>query len=155
MTNMGPGRHFFLNARRMPWLVHFQFRMLKYGLRKNPDQVMRQVAPTLAPPDQAIFNEEDTKLAFQASLLEMMRTGTRGMVWDAALTARPWGFALKDISVPVEIWYGGQDTNAPPQMGKYLSEHIPQSTVHFEPEEGHFSIIVNHFEAMIQTLHGE
>lgn len=154
MNQMGPGRYFFLNARRLPWLVQFQFHMLKYGLSKNPDQVMQQVAPTLAPPDRVIFNQEHIRLAFQASLREMMRTGTRGMAWDAALTARSWGFALQDVAVPVEVWYGGQDTNAPPQMGKYLSEQIPRSTVHYEPEEGHFSLIVHHFEKMIQTIYG-
>lgn len=154
MTNMGPGRFFFLNARRLPWLVHVQFRMLKYGLRKNPAQVMQQVASTLAGPDRAIFDQENIKLAFQASLQEMMRSGTRGMVSDAALTARPWGFALKDVPAPVEIWYGGQDTNAPPQMGKALSAQIPRSTVHYKPEEGHFSLIVNHFKEMIQTIYG-
>jgi len=153
--NMGPGRYFFILARRFPWLVHLQFGLLKDGLKKTPDKVMQQVAPTLSPPDQAILKQDTARRAFQASLLEMMRRGTRGMVWDASLVARHWGFSLSSITIPVHIWYGGRDTNAPPQMGAYLSEHIPHSTVHYMPDEGHFSIIVHHFDEMTHALSGE
>jgi pimeloyl-ACP methyl ester carboxylesterase len=152
MENMGPGRYFFLNARRLPWLVHLQFRLMQYGLQKNPSQVIEQVKATFPPPDRAVFEDEDMQQAFLASLQELTRQGTRGMVHEAALLARPWGFSVEDIQVPVKLWYGGQDTNTPPQMGRYFAEHLRDVETHFMPDEGHFSIIIRNFTDIIQSI---
>jgi pimeloyl-ACP methyl ester carboxylesterase len=149
---MGPGRLFFSMGRRAPGLVRLQFNMLKRGLQKNPAGVVKQVQASFPPPDLAVFVQEHVQDAFQISLKEMMRNGTRGLVYEAGLLARSWGFLPEDIRIPVQLWYGGQDTNTPPQMGKYLSQHIPDVDVHFKPDEGHFSIIINHFGAILQQL---
>jgi pimeloyl-ACP methyl ester carboxylesterase len=149
---MGPGKYFFLNAVRMPWVVHLQFKILKYGLRKKPAQIFRQVKATFPPPDQTAFDLEHVKQAFLQSMQEMMRRGTRGMVYEAGLLARPWGFSPADIDEPIQYWYGGQDTNAPPHMGKYLSETIPNVHIHYEHEEGHFSILINQFDKILQSI---
>jgi pimeloyl-ACP methyl ester carboxylesterase len=152
MQNMGVGRYFFINARRLPWLVHLQFRMMKYGLRKNPSKVIEQVKATFPVPDQEVFVQEHMQQAFLASVEEMIRQGTDGMVYEAGLLARPWGFSVDEIQMPVKIWYGGQDTNTPPQMGRYFAEHVPNVEAHFMPEEGHFSIITRNIGEMIRAI---
>jgi pimeloyl-ACP methyl ester carboxylesterase len=149
---MGPGRLFFSLGRRAPWLVHLQFNMLKGGLQKNPAGVVKQVQASFPPPDLAVFVQDHVQEAFQVSLKEMMRNGTRGLVYEAGLLARPWGFSPADIRMPVQLWYGGQDTNTPPQMGQYLAKNIPHVNVHFKPDEGHFSIIINHFGDILSQL---
>jgi pimeloyl-ACP methyl ester carboxylesterase len=149
---MGPGRLFFSMGRRAPWLVHLQFNMLKGGLQKNPAGVVKQVQASFPPPDLAVFVQDHVQEAFQKSLKEMMRNGTRGLVYEAGLLARPWGFSPADIRMPVQLWYGGQDTNTPPKMGKYLAEQIPHVDVHFKLSEGHFSIIINQFSHILQQL---
>jgi pimeloyl-ACP methyl ester carboxylesterase len=152
MENMGPGRYFFLNARRLPWLVHLQFRLMQYGLQKNPAQVIEQVKATFPPPDRAVFEDERMQQAFLASLQELTRQGTRGMVYEAALLARPWGFSVRDIQMPVKLWYGGQDTNTPPQMGRYFAEHLRDVDAHYIPDEGHFSTIIRYFADIVQSI---
>ena len=74
------------------------------------------------------------------------------MAWDAALIARPWGFSLRDIKLPVDLWHGDADRNAPLQMGGYLAEQLPNSYLHILRGEGHFSVVVRHIETILQTL---
>jgi pimeloyl-ACP methyl ester carboxylesterase len=59
-------------------------------------------------------------------------------VWlDAVLFARPWGFALADIRVPVHLWYGDADTIVPVRHGEHLAERIPGAQLRIRREEGH------------------
>ncbi len=45
--------------------------------------------------------------------------------------ARPWGFRLQDITVPVYLWHGGADINVPISVGRYVAESIPDCTERF------------------------
>ncbi|MFW9997429.1 MAG: hypothetical protein ACFFD4_35625 [Candidatus Odinarchaeota archaeon] len=40
------------------------------------------------------------------SIQEVFHSGTRGVALEYALTVKPWGFQLEDISVDVHLWYG-------------------------------------------------
>jgi pimeloyl-ACP methyl ester carboxylesterase len=51
--------------------------------------------------------------------------GTDGWVDDSFALARPWGFELSDIKVPVGLWRGTSDANVPSEDADYLLEHIP------------------------------
>jgi pimeloyl-ACP methyl ester carboxylesterase len=45
--------------------------------------------------------------------------------WELQLAARPWGFSLSDIRVPVAVWHGGKDNSVTPVMGKRIAAAIP------------------------------
>jgi pimeloyl-ACP methyl ester carboxylesterase len=48
-------------------------------------------------------------------------------VQELALYARPWDFTLEDISTPVHLWHGRDDTNVPVAIAQYVSSAIPRS----------------------------
>ncbi len=48
-----------------------------------------------------------------------------GWADDQLAFARPWGFALPDITVPVGLWYGTNDENVPADHADWLLTHIP------------------------------
>jgi pimeloyl-ACP methyl ester carboxylesterase len=48
-----------------------------------------------------------------------------GWVDDKIALARPWGFALPDLTVPVGIWYGTHDENVGGEHARWLLAHIP------------------------------
>ena len=62
-------------------------------------------------------------------------------VEDAALAARPWGFALQEITLPVHIWHGEEDGNSPVAAARYLAQAIPGSRLRIWSGEGHFSML--------------
>jgi poly(3-hydroxyalkanoate) synthetase len=69
---------------------------------------------------------------------------------DAALVVSEWGFDPARIDVPVYLWHGGQDTEAPVTIGHLLAEAIPGCQAQFLAGEGHISLIVNHAESILR-----
>ena len=69
-----------------------------------------------------------------------------------ALMATPWGLRPELIRVPVRIWQGEQDRNAPPLMARELAALIPDCTATMCPDDGHLSIIGRHARAILSTL---
>jgi len=69
---------------------------------------------------------------------EAFREGPRGFAHDLALAARPWGFPLDAIRVPVHVWHGELDVSTPPAMARCLAAAMPTSRLRFFPGVGHF-----------------
>ncbi len=146
-----PGPAYFVMARRSYWLVRGMTWLMHRGLHQ-PDKLMAQVLAGLPAVDQEVLNDPRTRQSFLNLLHEAFRQGSHGLAWDAVLIARPWGFSLRDIKFPVNIWHGDADRNAPLAMGGYLAEQLPNSYLHILPGEGHFSVIVRHIETILHTL---
>ncbi|MAF46818.1 MAG: alpha/beta hydrolase [Rhodospirillales bacterium] len=82
--------------------------------------------------------DADVFRTFVDAALEAMRDGPDGIGDDLHLMARPWGFDLGQISVPLEIWHGGEDRVVPFEMGLYIAAAVPGCQFHAIEEEGHF-----------------
>ncbi|MFM8424602.1 MAG: alpha/beta fold hydrolase [Chloroflexota bacterium] len=67
------------------------------------------------------------------------------------LEARPWGFSLQEISMPIHIWHGEQDRIVPIEQGRIQAKTIPNAHARFFPNEGH-TLGVNHTEELLDTL---
>ena len=114
--------------------------------RANPRQAIDTLAKLLAGPDREVLAGDATvRSRFVASFVEAYRQGIGGALTEAALIARPRGFALADIRVPVHVHQGGLDRHVPPAMGRYLAQALPQGRLHFHPDEGHLSIVTRRF----------
>jgi hypothetical protein len=64
-----------------------------------------------------------------------------GPALELRLYARPWGFRLEDIQVPVHLWHGEQDANNPIAMARHLAAAIPDCQASFYPGEGHLHFV--------------
>ncbi len=102
----------------------------------GPASVARLMTADVPPCDQAILAR--IAVAYAAMKREAFRQGPAAFVTDLALVARPWGFRLEDIRVPVHVWHGALDVSTPPAMGRHLATSIPGASFHFVRGEGHF-----------------
>jgi pimeloyl-ACP methyl ester carboxylesterase len=75
---------------------------------------------------------------YAAMKREAFRQGPGAFAAELALVARPWGFRLEDIRVPVHLWHGELDVSTPVAMGRHLATAIPGCHARFVPDEGHF-----------------
>jgi 8-oxo-dGTP diphosphatase len=64
-----------------------------------------------------------------------------------------WSFALEDITIPVDLWYGGLDTSPvhSPDFGATLASRLPQASHLLDPDEGG-SILWTRSQDILSTL---
>jgi pimeloyl-ACP methyl ester carboxylesterase len=139
-------------ARRAPWLLRLVYWWAARDFRSNPDKFMSQYARELSEPDQAALAQPDVMEMFKKMGLEAFRSGARGVTWDNVLLTRPWGFSLQAISMPIYLWQGEADTIVPPAQGRYLAQNIPNCQSEFYPNEGHISLINNHYQEILSAM---
>jgi pimeloyl-ACP methyl ester carboxylesterase len=108
--------------------------------RKGNQALPKQIENKLPPADRQALASQDLRDTLTSSSVEALRNGVRGAATDGLLYGRNWGFALKEIRVPVYLWHGERDIIVPPSMGHYLAGEIPGCQAQFLPEDGHFSL---------------
>ena len=67
----------------------------------------------------------------------MFTNGVFGWVDDDLAFVKPWGFDVREITVPTEVWYGETDVLVPAAHGRWLARNVPDAEVTVEQDEGH------------------
>jgi pimeloyl-ACP methyl ester carboxylesterase len=154
LKGMGPGRYYFLAAQRVPFLARQQLKMMGTGVSsaQNREKFTRQMLSLLPDADKETLSDPTLRGAFFDSIQEGLKQSPDGLVYDAALINQSWGFDLEAINMPVHLWHGEADRNAPVAMGRYLAETIPNSRAKFIPGEGHLSVFVCYLPEILEGL---
>jgi pimeloyl-ACP methyl ester carboxylesterase len=87
--------------------------------------------------DQEVLSEPELRGRMIANSDELYRQGGLGMYDEALVLARPWGFDLSEVKVPVQIWHGARDTTVPTAMARHLAQALPRARLRMFPDEGH------------------
>ena len=136
-------------ANKAPWLFRLMFGKSARAMLKDPSIILSFFNGSES--DRLTVARPDVKLAFEHIPVEAFRQGVRGVALDLKLEARPWGFALQDISMPVHVWHGEQDKLVPVEQGRIQAKTIPNAIARFFPNEGH-TLGVNQAEDLIGTV---
>ena len=139
----------FQMARRTPWLLRLIFSLNR---RMDSLKLMQAAVPQMPAVDQAVMRQPGVLAGMAKDYSEAFRQGARGVVHEGALYASEWGFKLDEVTRPVRLWQGEQDTNAPAAMGRFQARHLPNCQATFYPSDGHISIIVNHAAEILTAL---
>lgn len=146
-----PLRIMYFMARRAPTWLNAQ---VQAGAN-DPEQLAKNKHRLPSQGDRDILSARpEIADLFRLSQIESGRNGIEGAGQEWQLYTRPWGFELESIQLPITLWYGEEDGNAPVGMGRYLASQLPNSTLNILPNEGHFSLINNHIEAILDDLLG-
>lgn len=139
----------FQMARRTPWLLR-----LIFSLNRQMDtlKLLRAAMPQMPAVDQDVMRQPGVLDGIARDYGEAFRQGACGAVHEGALFASDWGFKLGEITRPVQLWHGEQDTNTPVAIGRFQARHLPDCQATFYPTDGHISIIVNHAVEILTAL---
>lgn len=143
-------RALLLLSRRTPWLAStlISFSVVNAGNTRLLRAAMRSFPPV----DRSVlsaYGPMDPALGF---VREAVRQGATGCVQDYLIFGDPWGFALEEIRVPVQIWEGTDDRTGPPGYRAFLKRHIAQATVTVVPGEGHLSLLPHQAPSIFDAL---
>ncbi|MFZ6028492.1 MAG: alpha/beta fold hydrolase [Chloroflexota bacterium] len=144
-----------LMQRAPSWLLKAFYWPVVRMSRRDPEKLhpqLRRSVRGMAAVDQAIAAAPEFQQALLAAFCAAFQQGSRGPVLDIKLCGQPWGSWLQDIHMPVQLWHGDADRNAPVAMARYLESKIPQCRATFYANEGHVSVMANHGREIFQKL---
>lgn len=145
-----PARLGFMLARRAPLLFKLIYGALAIVVARRPGLVFR--LNNLVGRDQEVLARPEIRAVLTHSMRASLQSGGKGAIHDFSLLAHPWGFPLEAVSVPVQLWHGRADTTVPQSSGEYLARLIPAAQLWLLPDEGHFSLMVDHPEEILERL---
>lgn len=118
------------------------------------DWIVEKSLSSMPPADAVVMRQPAIRALFAADARESFRQGSRGYAEDQALMAKPWGFRLEDIRVPVRLYHGEEDRNVPVAMGRRMAALIPDCKAVFYADEGHLAFIPHGAEIMSAVAEG-
>ena len=99
----------------------------------------------------AILGPDGLGESIASSMRRAYLTGWQGHYDDNIAEARPWGFIVADIRVPVVVRHGDDDGWVSIEHGRWLARTIPNARGAFPPRAGHMSILLP-FEEVVAQL---
>lgn len=142
---------FFRTADRHPWLARLGLRFMRYGTR-TPEKMIAATGRGMPAADRAVAERPGAAQPFATFLAEALRQGTSGVLDDARLAVRPWGFAPGPAESPLTVWHGDADTNAPVAAARWLADRVPGARLTVLPGEGHVSLLAGHAGGVLGHL---
>lgn len=139
-------------ADKMPWLFRMMLWKIARDARKNPASIF-SLFTDISESDKLALAQPNVKRAFEQMVIGAFRQGTRGVAHEWRIEARPWGFSLQEIILPVDVWHGEDDRIVSIEQARILAEAIPNACTKFFPNEGHV-LIVGHFEEVLSAVVG-
>ena len=115
-------------------------------------RLYREIRRSFPAVDRAALEERGSIVDAVAFVKESMRQGAEGCLQDYRVFGSPWGFDLSEVTVPVRIWEGEEDTTGPPEYRELLLRHLPRSQLSLVPGEGHLSLLQHQAPAILSHL---
>jgi pimeloyl-ACP methyl ester carboxylesterase len=138
---------------RAPWLLNAGAIVLSGLVRRYPRFFVEQANRDKPAADRRWLTMPAVSAGAVETLREAVRPGMWGYVQDVRVLAQPWGFAVEDIRVPVQLWHGDEDTVIPLHHGRYLASVIPGATLRVCPGEAHM-VMWNHLAEILMAAAG-
>ena len=117
-----------------------------------PDAFIHLAMLRLPAPDRATLASSRNFSIILRGMRRSWASCSDGVHDDAVIYTRPWNFSPSQIRAPIEFWHGAMDTNFPPALARKLAASIPRARLHLLPGEGHYSLPVNHADAILALL---
>ena len=137
---------------RHPRLAHRLFTVARPLLRRRMITPRTVVGGNLPESDRSALDPA-TLAGLARVWREGFRRGVQGALSDALIYADDWGFALEEITAPVTLWFGTDDSLIP-QDALAPYRRIPGLRWRMLPGEGHYSLPLRHGRAILSELTG-
>jgi pimeloyl-ACP methyl ester carboxylesterase len=124
-------------ADHAPWVIALAMWRWSRQQRADPEKQLDDAIAGMIEADRQILGDPALRAVMIANATEMWRQGNRGVYDEALCLARPWGFPIGGVTVPVRIWHGIRDLVVPVGMGRYIERTVPNAVATYYPNEGH------------------
>ena len=142
----------FILADKAPFLLRLLLKMMVASPQGEREKELAQLKKRVPPADYAAFEEPGRVEALGAMIRECMRQGTKGAAWDMRLYVREFDFRLDEIRMPLKLFHGEKDMNAPIAMVRKVIAELPLAQLVTYENDAHLSTLCNHMDEFAQAL---
>jgi pimeloyl-ACP methyl ester carboxylesterase len=147
-----PNRVMLLLARRARPVLRLLLGMMGGIGEGERDKELAQMKNRMPAADYDAFAQPGRLEAFGESMRECLRRGAKGPAWDLGLYVREFGFGLDEARVPLTLFHGEADTNAPIAMARRAADLLPGARLFTYPGEAHLSTLCSHMTEIARAL---
>lgn len=100
---------------------------------------------------EALRDSRAFEACFESSRLAW-RASAEGVATDAEIYAKPWGFPLEDVKVPVRLWHGTKDRTFARELAEDVAARLPNCALRIIEGAGHYSLPIRHVREILADL---
>jgi pimeloyl-ACP methyl ester carboxylesterase len=151
-------------ARRFAWWVARTFpNYLRRRLQEfRPDHMseamvrarVAQIGQWLGGEDLRLMQDPAKLDLLTRTMVESGRQNGQGNRSEIERLARPWGFDIRKIDVPILVFHGDEDQIMHVRPAQKMARVLRECAATFYAGEGHFSVLVNKADQLMETLLG-
>lgn len=119
---------------------------------RPPRRTQPMLLKLLQPCDAEVLRDARAFDACFESQRQAWRASAIGVLADAEIYARPWGFALEDVDLPVSLWHGKLDRAFSFRVAEEVAKRLPNCTARFIADGGHYSTPIRNMRAILEDL---
>lgn len=139
--------------RTRPELLRKCFRLARpFAARRIPLQLRPMFLKLLQPCDASVLRDSRAFEACFESQRRAWRASAEGVMADAEIYARPWGFRLEEIKTPVRLWHGKTDRSFSFRLAEEVGRRLPNCQARFVEAAGHYSLPIRHMHEILADL---
>ncbi|MBA3881242.1 MAG: alpha/beta hydrolase [Chthoniobacterales bacterium] len=136
-----------------PALLRMLFHAARPFASTPPPLRLRPVLLKLLQPcDAAVLRDSAAFDSCFESARRAWRGSARGVVADAEIYSKPWGFELREVGVPVRLWHGTKDRTFSVRVATEVAAQIPNCNLRIIQGAGHYSLPIRHIGQILQDL---
>lgn len=142
--------------RNQPSLLRASFRVVRPIISwRTSLRMARSFLRTLPRPDaEALRDNAAFDICFESQRRAWRGSGAEGVMADAEIYGRPWGFRLENVAVPVRLWHGKQDRAFSFRVAEETAKRLQNCVARYIDNEGHFSLPIRHMGEILADLIG-
>ena len=140
---------------KYPRFSRYCFRLARPFLSLRPPRRMRPLLLRilrLQPCDAESLRDSTAFEACFESQRRAWRGSAEGVLADAEIYAKPWGFRLEDVDVPVRLWHGKQDRAFSLRIAEEIARRLPNCHARFVDNAGHYSLPIRYMREILADL---
>jgi pimeloyl-ACP methyl ester carboxylesterase len=106
----------------------------------------------LRPCDEESLRDSASFEAVFESQRRAWRGSAEGVIADAQIYAKPWGFLIEQIRVPVRLWHGKEDRAFSVPLAEEIANRLPDCNARYVDGAGHYSLPIRYMREILQDL---
>jgi pimeloyl-ACP methyl ester carboxylesterase len=136
-----------------PGLLRVLFHIARpFASIKVPIRIRPLLLRVLQPCDANVLRDSKSFEACFESARQAWRSSAAGVMTDAEIYARPWGFSLEEVRVPVRLWHGKKDRTFSFRLAEQIAKRLPNCEFHLVEDAGHYSLPIRHTHEILADL---